>query len=71
LSELCSVSKETSQSMDILIIDDNLTIVLLVKEFLQKLGYENVQHSLKGSEGVELFREIVQSGKEPVVFFRF
>jgi len=53
--------------MEILIIDDSLAIVLLVKEFLKKLGYENVQHSLKGSEGVELFREMVESGKEPVV----
>jgi len=53
--------------MEMLIIDDSLAIVLLVKEFLKKLGYENVQHSLKGSEGVELFREMVKSGKEPVV----
>jgi len=71
LSELYSVSKETLQSTEILIIDDSLPIVLLVKEFLKKLGYENVQHSLKGSEGVELFREMVQSGKEPVVLLDF
>jgi len=57
--------------MEILIIDDALTIVLLIKEFLKKLGYENVQYSQKGSEGVELFREMVQSGKEPVVLLDF
>ena len=71
LSELFSVSKEDSQSMEMLIIDDSLAIILLLKKFLKKIGYENVQYTLKGSEGVELFREMVKSGKEPVVFLDF
>jgi len=57
--------------MKILIIEDHLTIVLLIEEFLKMLGYEDVQHSLKGSEGVELFREMVKSGNEPVVLLDF
>lgn len=57
--------------MEILIIDDSLAIVFLLKEFLKKLGYENVQHALKGSEGVELFKEMLKLGKEPVIFLDF
>jgi len=57
--------------MKILIIEDHLTIVLLIEEFLKMLGYEDVQYSLKGSEGVELFREMVKSGKDPVVLLDF
>jgi len=57
--------------MKILIIEDHLTIILLIEEFLKILGYEDVQHSVKGSEGVELFREMVKSGNEPVVLLDF
>lgn len=71
MSEICSVSKETLQSMRILIIDDSLAIILLLEEFLKKLGYENVRYSQKGSEGIEIFREMVRSGKEPVVFLDY
>jgi len=57
--------------MELLIIEDHLTIVFLVKEFLQMLGYENVRHAVKGSEGVEVFREMVESGNEPVVLLDY
>lgn len=56
---------------NVLIIEDSLATIILVKEFLKKLGYENVHYSQNGNEGIVLFKKLVKEGKNPLVFLDY
>ena len=56
---------------EVLIIEDSLATILLVKDFLKQLGYMKVHHSLKGADGIILFGELVKAGKDPIVFLDY
>src|SRR5574337_1061424 len=56
---------------DILIIEDSVAIVLLLKDFLKKLGYENVTTSDTGKSGIQAFSDLETAGKRPIVLLDF
>jgi response regulator of citrate/malate metabolism/DNA-directed RNA polymerase subunit RPC12/RpoP len=56
---------------NILIIEDSLATTILLKDFLKKLGYENVEYSQDGKGGIRLFDKLVKSGKNPIVLLDF
>jgi len=56
---------------DILIIEDSLAVVILLKEFLKKLSYDNVHYSQSGSGGLKLFKKLVGTGNLPIVFLDY
>lgn len=56
---------------DILIIEDSVAIALLLKDFLKKLGYENVTTSDTGKSGIQAFSDLETAGKRPIVLLDF
>ena len=56
---------------DILIIEDSVAIALLLKDFLKKLGYENVTTSDTGKSGIQAFSDLEAAGKRPIVLLDF
>ncbi|HZS74656.1 MAG TPA: response regulator [Candidatus Nitrosotalea sp.] len=56
---------------DILIIEDSVAIALLLKDFLKKLGYENVTMSDTGKSGIQAFSDLETAGKRPIVLLDF
>lgn len=56
---------------DILIIEDSVAITLLLKDFLKKLGYENVTTSDTGKSGIQAFSDLEIAGKRPIVLLDF
>ena len=67
-----SVTKETSiSSFPLLIIEDSPAIVMLMKEFLNDLGYYDIQTASAGKEGMLLFENLVKANKLPIVFLDY
>jgi len=56
---------------DILIIEDSLATSLLITEFLKKLGYEAIHTCNTGKAGIQLFSDLVNQGKIPIVLLDF
>jgi response regulator of citrate/malate metabolism len=56
---------------DVLIIEDSVAIALLLKDFLKKLGYENVTTSNTGKAGIKSFSDLETAGKKPIVLLDF
>ena len=59
------------QKRDILIIEDSLAVATLLQDFLKKLGYESIHICENGRSGIQVFDEIVKSGKLPVVLLDY
>jgi response regulator of citrate/malate metabolism/predicted RNA-binding Zn-ribbon protein involved in translation (DUF1610 family) len=55
----------------VLIVEDSKAIAILLKDFLNKLGYENVEACKNGKEGIKLFRKLTDSLKSPIVLLDF
>ncbi|MHB9160011.1 MAG: TackOD1 domain-containing metal-binding protein [Nitrosotalea sp.] len=56
---------------DILIIEDSMAIALLLRDFLKKLGYENVTTADTGKAGIQSFSDLESAGKRPIVLLDF
>ncbi|MGI0058262.1 MAG: response regulator, partial [Nitrosotalea sp.] len=56
---------------DILIIEDSLATTILLRDFLKKLGYENVKTCDTGKAGIQLFSDLESAGKQPIVLLDF
>ena len=61
----------TSRKNDVLIIEDSKAITLLLRDFLKKLGYENVEMCDNGKAGIQLFSDLEKDGKRPIVLLDF
>lgn len=56
---------------DVLIIEDSMATTILLRDFLKKLGYENIESCTNGKTGIRVFSELESSGKKPVVLLDF
>jgi response regulator of citrate/malate metabolism/DNA-directed RNA polymerase subunit RPC12/RpoP len=56
---------------DVLIIEDNMAIALLLRDFLKKLGYDNITTSNTGKAGIKSFSDLETAGKKPIVLLDF
>jgi DNA-binding response OmpR family regulator/predicted RNA-binding Zn-ribbon protein involved in translation (DUF1610 family) len=59
------------EEKDVLIIEDSPAVGILLKEFLNKLGLKKIYHCQNGKTGIESFRELIESGKVPLVFLDY
>lgn len=56
---------------DVLIIEDSKATTILLRDFLKKLGYENITTADTGKAGVQLFADLESAGKKPIVLLDF
>ena len=59
------------EEKDVLIIEDSPAVGILLREFLNKLGLKKIHHCQNGKTGIESFKELVESGKMPLVFLDY
>src|SRR5690348_16201222 len=48
-----------------------MAITLLLRDFLKKLGYENVKTCDSGKAGIQMFSDLDKDGKRPIVLLDF
>jgi len=56
---------------DILIIEDTESALVLLGEYLKKLGYQKIHHCKNGTLGIQKFQELVKANNVPVVFLDY
>ena len=56
---------------DVLIIEDSVATTILLRDFLKKLGYENIESRTNGKTGIQVFSELESAGKKPIVLLDF
>ena len=56
---------------DVLIIEDSMATTILLRDFLKKLGYENVMTCDTGKSGIQLFSDLENAGKHPIVLLDY
>lgn len=56
---------------DILIIEDSMAIIILLRDFLKKLGYVNIESCTNGKTGIQMFSDLESAGKKPIVLLDF
>jgi response regulator of citrate/malate metabolism/DNA-directed RNA polymerase subunit RPC12/RpoP len=56
---------------DVLIIEDSIATTVLLRDFLKKLGYENVKTCNNGKAGISSFSDLENAGKKPIVLLDF
>lgn len=59
------------EEKDVLVIEDSPAVGILLKEFLNKLGFKKIHHCQNGKTGIESFKGLVESGKIPLVFLDY
>lgn len=59
------------EDREILIIEDSPAVGILLKEFLTKLGFKKIQSCQTGKDGINAFKEIIESGTAPLVFLDY
>lgn len=59
------------EEKDVLVIEDSPAVGILLKEFLNKLGFKKIHHCQNGKTGIESFKGLVESGKVPLVFLDY
>ena len=59
------------QKRNILIIEDSLAVGTLIQDFLKRLNYNNIKICNTGRSGIQVFEELVNSGKIPVVILDY
>ena len=59
------------EEKEILIIEDSPAVGILLKEFLNKLGFKKIHSCQNGKTGIETFKEITKSGTVPLVFLDY
>lgn len=56
---------------EILLIEDSVAISILVRDFLNRIGYENVHTCDTGNAGIQTFNDLLKNGKDPIVFLDY
>ena len=56
---------------DVLIIEDSMATTILLRDFLKKLGYENIESCNNGKTGIRVFSDLNSAGKRPIVLLDF
>jgi CheY-like chemotaxis protein len=51
----------------ILIIEDSQATIILITEFLKKLGYDFIYSAKTGKDGIEMFENLLNDGIVPVI----
>ncbi|HSD04711.1 MAG TPA: response regulator [Nitrosopumilaceae archaeon] len=64
-------NEANTHKRDIIIIEDSLTVATLLRDFLHKLGYQNIHICENGATGIRIFDEFVKVGKSPLVFLDY
>jgi len=59
------------QKQHVLIIEDSQATALLLKTYMNKMGYEEVHTCQNGKTGVDTFKDLVNAGSEPFVLLDF
>jgi len=59
------------QKKSVLIIEDSLAVATLIQDFLKKLNYQNVIICNNGKSGIQVFGELVNSDKMPIVILDY
>ncbi|MHB8546625.1 MAG: response regulator [Nitrosotalea sp.] len=52
-------------------IEDSMATTILLRDFLKKLGYENVKACDTGKAGIQLFADLENAGRRPIVLLDF
>jgi len=60
-----------STKNDVLIVEDSPAIGVLLKNYLQKLGYSEIHICKTGSEAVNTFKDLFTENKNPIVLLDF
>lgn len=55
----------------VLVIEDSVATTILLRDFLKKLGYENVTTCSDGKSGIKTFSDLENDGKKPIVLLDF
>ncbi len=61
----------SEKKSNVLIIEDSLAISTLIRDFLKKLGYADVVACNTGKAGIQIFTELVNAGKIPIILLDF
>jgi response regulator of citrate/malate metabolism len=59
------------QKKSVLIIEDSLAVATLIQDFLKKLNYQNIKICNNGKSGIQVFNELVNSDKMPIVILDY
>jgi len=63
--------KEESQKDHILIIEDSVATTILLKNYLNNMGYQEIHTCEDGKTGVTTFKDLVKAGTDPIVLLDF
>lgn len=61
----------SKQKKNILIIEDSLAVATLIQDFLKKLNYDNIEICTSGRTGIQVFEDLVNSNKMPVIILDY
>ena len=61
----------TSTKPPVLIVEDSKSVIIMLKQFLKKLGYTKVHASDTGHEGLEQFKKLSKDKKPPIVLLDY
>lgn len=56
---------------DVIIIEDSAATTILLRDFLKKLGYENIETCGTGNAGIRMFSDLEAAGKRPIVLLDY
>jgi len=56
---------------DVLIIEDSPAVGMLLKEFLTSLDFKDIHTCQNGATGIQVFKELIESGDTPIVFLDY
>ena len=56
---------------DVLIVEDSPAIGMLLKNYLEKLGYKSIHNCDTGSTAITTFRDLVSQEKNPIVLLDY
>lgn len=59
------------EEKEILVIEDSPAVGILLKEFLNKLGFKKIHYCQNGQSGIDAFKEIIAGGAVPLVFLDY
>jgi len=59
------------EEKEVLIIEDSPAVGILLKDFLNRLGFKKIHSCQNGKTGIEAFKEIIAAGTVPLVFLDY
>ena len=59
------------QKKSVLIVEDSMAVATLIQDFLKKLNYQNIKICNTGKSGIQVFNELVNSEKMPIVILDY